>query len=789
MTAGLVPSLAGRLGWTIVSIDDVEPLAAIQAFAEAQVQDSNDAAARFTASVRALHFSARPLRSFPLPREDNVTLLLRDPKSGVVATEVAPWFASSLLPLDSLDRLTQRCLRSSPPPSVDSCPGADSLVIASKMRIARSLASERLDKSAIVMHGALLRGMSGMSPQASVQAMGAIAEPPGLAKGREMWVAASNRWGRNIGDGAEEASHHQLPPWWIETLANASVIPWDAVRQPGRLVEATWPSKREERLLEDADAAASSGGDAEGVLHDWSAEDGVTVSLTKTPGGAATGVVVAIPTFNPSYVAACFAASGRSLCSSATQIAATESCFAAAVTKFLARTVTAPAEAAIEFGVNKLVLDFRGNRGGNVLLGQLFLSYTFKALQRKPQSAGAVLRLRRSPDLSAMARFVEASALSTLGATIATVFPSFALLDALVIQPPSSASTGDSVEVVKPAGSLADFSWFTEGERVRLGSRHSHVSQPFRLTDLSKAVSGGLALAKGLEWNASNTAIISDLLCGSMCGQVLRTAQEQGMARVVGVGGLPFLQGDTAAFIGGYVVGDVEQIAAEGRVLQGLGYSGTVLPYFHTSARFGFNFGMAMSFHRTETPMQFAAVGPDLMEFSWTTGGGLPLQALGLDREVVSAAEWQQARFVLVVVVSSLTGLCALLLVCLCLCFAHIRTEGEVWHRCKARLCCCRRRKVRPRRATTDDPNDDHMHDKDEDPAAGPAEEPTSSQRSPPSVPASARVVSATQISASARASVATSRDTGRTSVAASPGHPSLVDEMLGGATGIDDDA
>ncbi|KAA0177667.1 hypothetical protein FNF27_00840 [Cafeteria roenbergensis] len=423
-------------------------------------------------------------------------------------------------------------------------------------------------------------------------------------------------------------------------------------------------------------------------IHDSLAEDGVSVSIIQRA-DAPPVVLLRLSTFNPPYVAECFESFGDSLCASAAALAEAEACFASAMERFFARTVTTPAEAALAYHAHQLIIDLTGNRGGNVLLGQLFAAYNFAALQRQPLAAGATMRFRISPSLSDMAAFIERKKAESGAASLQDVLPGFSLLGVQVLQPKEGQAEEDAAEMTSSA-SLASFQWYKSGSTAQFGAGPVRVSDAIRLANLATMVDSSAQLARGVVWNETNTVVISDLLCGSMCAQVVHTVKEHGQARVIGVGGLGALQGDTTAFAGGFIVSDAEAVVAQGRALADLGYEGPVAPLPETSAAFSFNEAMAMSHSRRQTPMQFAPVTADARIYDWSSGGAtldVQLEAArrALDGEPSALAGLSTHE----VLLYSLGATCLLMLVTLVLCGAHIRTSGRVWARCPMCMGVC----------------------------------------------------------------------------------------------------
>ena len=739
VTSALSPGLSARIGWRVATIDGVEAVAAIHNFAEQFSVHSNDAAARFTGAARELSFSARSLQLLPLPERDNSTLVLINPESGASEQVVVPWMTSLATPFGGMDSVLQRCRRTgtSPRGSSGACQQASAPAPRpSRGEQLRGAASERELSQEAAGHMARLRKATGGGSAASaVRAAAAVAESPLDAASRGHWSSALEAWSRGrllgargnarhltlgyaasgrlsqVGDPTGKFLESSVPPYFVESLVSAGIVPLDAVTRaavglgrergatpregvrmlsaghspaglgPGAAAELAWPSR--------GLAALPSVPRQQVVrIHDSLAEDGVSVSIIQRA-DAPPVVLLRLSTFNPPYVAECFESFGDSLCASAAALAEAEACFASAMERFFARTVTTPAEAALAYHAHQLIIDLTGNRGGNVLLGQLFAAYNFAALQRQPLAAGATMRFRISPSLSEMAAFIERKKAESGAASLQDVLPGFSLLGVQVLQPKEGQAEEDAAEMTSSA-SLASFQWYKSGSTAQFGAGPVRVSDAIRLANLATMVDSSAQLARGVVWNETNTVVISDLLCGSMCAQVVHTVKEHGQARVIGVGGLGALQGDTTAFAGGFIVSDAEAVVAQGRALADLGYEGPVAPLPETSAAFSFNEAMAMSHSRRQTPMQFAPVTADARIYDWSSGGAtldVQLEAArrALDGEPSAIAGLSTHE----VLLYSLGATCLLMLVTLVLCGAHIRTSGRVWARCPMCMGVC----------------------------------------------------------------------------------------------------
>jgi hypothetical protein len=435
-------------------------------------------------------------------------------------------------------------------------------------------------------------------------------------------------------------------------------------------------------------------------------------------------IIVSIPTFNPSTISSCYAQVLTTACPTTAQLESAQACFGTGVDAFLSHAVTAPAAHATRLGASRLVVNLLGNRGGNVLLGQLFMATAFRQLRALPSRvAGGVMRFRTSPIVSAMARFIEAAASASLGGTLESTFPGFSLLGYQVLRPGAGQQAVDTT-ALSSSSRLPDFSWYTEGEKRMAGSTSYTVSRPFKLLDVDALLSSSFDLTPGISWNASNTALLSDLLCGSMCGQVLKTLHELGFAKVIGIGGRPFIRGDTTAFIGGFIQSSSDAFAAELLALNRQGFTQFRAPSFlQTSASFGYNHGMLYSWTRTDVPMQFSPIAADSSIHSWANADHTEAAVsaahgiLAVSTEFVGTAE----RDALLVAVIVLAVMLALFVVISLLCLAHNRSHGEVWEKtsccepcCKAcrgnpACFCCYGLITGPRPGTDADPNDRHL--------------------------------------------------------------------------------
>lgn len=743
VTSVLSPELSSRIGWQVSTIDGVEAVSAMHDFTERFSVYSNDAAARFTGAVRELAFSARSMQLLPLPERDNSTLVLINPDSGAFEQVVVPWMASLATPFGDLDSVVQRCLRTTAGPrgSSGACPEASvsDSGEAWEARLRGAAAGDALSPAAKGHLARLRAAFGGASSAASMRAAATVAESPLDTAARQHWSSALDAWsrGRLLGargnarhlslgtlshdGGARTASaghlslrllERALPPYVVESLVSAGIAPFTAVSAAARLRHhdiGASPAERRQILsagpvmdeMGQTAAAAELAWQARSLaavpstprqqvvrIHDSTSEDGVAVSIIQRA-NAAPVVLLRMGTFNPPYIAQCFEALGDSLCASTAALVQAEQCFAAGLELFLARTVTVPAEAALAYNAPQLILDLSGNRGGNVLLGQLFAAYNFAALQKQPLAAGATMRFRISPILATMAEFVERKAAEAGATSLQSVLPGFPLLGVQVLQPQAGQSAEDATEMTASA-SLPSFEWYTSGSTAQFGAGRVRVSDAFRLVNLATAVDSSSQLARGVVWNETNAVIISDLLCGSMCAQVVHTLKEHGQARVVGVGGLGDDQGDTTAFAGGFIVSDAETVVAQGRALAALGYTGPIAPLPDTSATFSFNEAMAFSHSRRLTPMQFAPVTADARILDWSSDGAsldeqLQAATRALDGDPSALAGLSTHD----VLLYALSAACLVMLVTLVLCGAHIRTSGRVWARCPVCLGVC----------------------------------------------------------------------------------------------------
>lgn len=755
VTAFLAPEAQARVGWAIVAIDGQDAFAAVQRFADDEVPVSNDAAARFSFALSSLAFVARDLTFYRAPQANSTNVTLQNPDTGAFETIDVPWMASAAAAFTSSQAVRARCVRAATPPPVPDCsqaPTSSSSLLSSSSppplspaprsaqhvsrpppALATGSAAEAIQRWATspVPAGGLARPRSATTPGrgelALLHASMAVAEPPLAASSRAHWAAALGHWA--IGSSLRPEQHLRLlagmpepsasaatssvsllpgrdtpeafPPYWVDSLVAAGAVSRAELQaavtsrrgtgfRPSQLVRLTASKPLSASPLDASVSVSDSALSSITLLEDFSDIDGVQI-FSAEQAGRGSVIVVTVPTFNPQSVASCFAELLASACPTREQLGRAQTCFLAGMDAFLAHAVTAPAAHATRLGASKLLVDLRGNRGGNVLLGQLFMATAFRGLKAMPSRvAGGVMRFRTSPVVTAMARFIEAKAAATIGGSLSSVFPAFKLLNMMVLQQQPGQAAEDVVALTS-SSALPDFSWYTVGETAVAGSTKYTVSKPFKLLDVSAAIMTVPDLTPGVTWNSSNTAVVSDLLCGSMCGQVLKTLQELDQAKVVAVGGLPFVRGDTTAFVGGFIRSSVDDFAAELLALNRHGFTDYIAPSFlPTSANMGYNDGMLYSWRRTDVPMQFSPMAADAALYSWDEVGPTDalvsavhsvlqpaavgsLSALSAERDALLVA------VIVLAVAASVLGLAVLL------CFAHNRSRGGIWER----LACC----------------------------------------------------------------------------------------------------
>jgi len=594
-------------GAEIVAIDGVGALTALNRFAES-IPDGSDAASRFTAVINRQAFSYRNTMQRQVPTAANVSWTLRD-ATGNTTTYPVPWRVY-VAPSDSVANFTRSCVRVVQPAA--NCSAASAHDPANPLQaLARRLAAQ-LDDSGVFANGTHPglgrdvddlsgRGSGTTSPHAEgsrvrhidtllreLQYLAGL--PPGVQRLWEPILAIravhgelraeterrrrlqGGTLGPSVGDLEALATLQQLPAsaWaaaglhagvWAAGAAGA-VAPYAAAvlasASSGRL-----STQQVMQLLQPAEKAAavpslalgadglsladviSAGVVASGSVQVLSDRSGTMGTLLLWDSGLQ-ALRLRVSTFLPPAVSAC--SSGLGPCATAAQLAAYSRCVGTAADGFLAAVSTDVWSNWASLGAKALLVDLTSNGGGFVSLGQATMLSLVAALYRAPYAANPVFDVRSSPLYASTLAFLQAN--PAVNDTTPSLTGYYRVTS---ISSPPAGSTLTRGGLTTAPVRRADVSWYSPGSPMYRGPGVSAYSVPMSLFD-SGSVQAYAVAAPPVPLDSSNLVLLTDGLCGSMCGQFLRTLHVQGLARVLGVGGLPGSPGDTTSFIGGFVL-------------------------------------------------------------------------------------------------------------------------------------------------------------------------------------------------------------------------------------------
>lgn len=325
--------------------------------------------------------------------------------------------------------------------------------------------------------------------------------------------------------------------------------------------------------------------------------------------------ILTVRTFNPPSVSSCFAVISSTPCPTEQERRQADACYSAAVNAFLNNAGVQALETVQDYG-SAFAIDLVGNGGGNIVLGQLLMTTLFSTLHAAPDLASASYDFHPSPLLLSMGQY-------SLDNDVA--LPDFPLAGLLLRDGRSTATE---------SGAMSRMDWYSEGVRVPRGARPATpYSKQFYLLNLTATVSPDAAPAFTLV--PEHTMLITDLQCGSMCAQFAHAVAGAGLAKVLGLGGVPWLAADATAFTGGFVTSNAESLTRVFEAAQQQGYTvpgdGSVSAptYLPTSAITSFNFGAAVSTLYAPAYTQFVALRPSARLMAWTSGS-LPVDTAAL---------------------------------------------------------------------------------------------------------------------------------------------------------------
>lgn len=264
-------------------------------------------------------------------------------------------------------------------------------------------------------------------------------------------------------------------------------------------------------------------------------------------------------------------------------------CFDRVVQNFVAYAQQA-ASMAVSRGANALSIDLTSNFGGYVALGQACLLALSPALYAAPAELGALYQFRYSRAYASALQFVTGNA--SLSGTLAGFEAPFFRRDsnnAFI-----STSVNDST------------AWYTTGVITTRGKGGTRYSEPSYLQPPSDLLPYVPAAPVSLD--VRNLVLLTDGLCGSMCGQFLKLLRWHDAARIVYVGGLPGVVADSTSFTGGFVL-DYDGIIASFTRLQRAGWTpppGVPIPRaFHSTAIASVNLPSLVNFRDLTRFAQF----------------------------------------------------------------------------------------------------------------------------------------------------------------------------------------
>lgn len=566
VTGGHLPT--SLLGAEIVAIDGVKALLAITNFADG-MPDGGDGASRFTAAITRFSYVFRRTQYHRFPTTPSTTYTLRALNQSIV-TLTLPWlfYTDPGMPLANITAACEPTVTQAVNCSAQASRRleADTQTDTGSYDVGKG---EGLTASEVTQQHRLARLSAGV-PQHIQDAR----IPVFLSRAVVARHAAQRRM---------QASPDAWPLLdYTRQLELGSGLPAHRQLQQGGS-EATITSAGGAASLSDTVTLVSNQIAGYGVylLHDTNLN----------------AIRLRLSTFQPAAIRNCFSGSP---CLNTAQQTAELQCYNSAVNAMLQYAVYDTLENMVSVGASTLVIDVTGNGGGNVALGQNMLAAFSTALHDNPRLLMGVFDVSTTPLYASVLSFVS----------------THAAVDDVTPYLSAYAARSASGEVSPRARN--DTEWYTRGRTVFQGEGVNTVSDPFSLFDLRRVAES--VRRAPLALTNANLVIVTDGLCGSMCGQFVKTLHQHGLARVVSVGGLPGTVGDTVSFVGGFV----ESLSSLADGLLVLGQSGwqvpnNVEPIVHLpySSEVTLNFGAMYSWLSASDYMQFSSQPAELRVYVW----------------------------------------------------------------------------------------------------------------------------------------------------------------------------
>ncbi len=614
----------------VVRIDGMDVVAWVLQWARENLGWTNDPSGSFNAAVARLQAAVRPLVTSGIPRGNNLTYTLRD-SSGVETDVAVPWQFLVRQQTHNATQFARLCQRAKPPapvnctdpvPPTDSPAGARTLhtsadhtsaVVDTLTRLHDQVQSETSKTKRSMASGAAVGSSAATSVEEATRESLRHLRDAGVTLDNIATTAARH---------AQVLRRHGGRPHMVTSESAAQARGADFLKEfavaagpiEGGVAQLGEGQSTKIRVQGGSNLGRALGAESDGEgdvlvtrIFDRSSTLGLSLFNYNDELTGSSADMLSINTFNPPLVSSCFAEITSTPCPTAAQEAAADACYSAGLNAFLTFGSLHVLEHVQDTG-SSLIIDLVGNGGGNVVLGQLLLVSLFTDLARNPLLASPAYDFHQDLLQSALGEFSKASGKQ---------LPGFSFNGLLL-------RNGQSVSNLSN-GAIRDMAWYSPGVQVARGARGLQpYSQEAMLVDL-KALIAGVPLPPD-ALTPERTMLVSDLQCGSMCGQFSHMLVEAGLAKVLGLGGVPWLGSDSTAFTGGYIISDAESITRTYEAAKQVGFSippgsGIVEPvYFPTSAGFSMNFGAMVSTLHPPFHTQMVALKPSARLMEWTQG-------------------------------------------------------------------------------------------------------------------------------------------------------------------------
>jgi hypothetical protein len=240
-----------------------------------------------------------------------------------------------------------------------------------------------------------------------------------------------------------------------------------------------------------------------------------------------------------------------------------------------------------------MIWDVTFNTGGYVWLGFHVMLALSKHLHYNGDIVAGTYDLRYSPLYDSILQFLAENP---------DVDDAYPYMTGLILT-----ETGNYVD-------RSDTSWYSTGRTTAQAAGQIRVSKPFALYDVYNMTTA----VPRVTLDASNLVLITDGLCGSMCAQFLTVLHSNGLARVVQMGGLLGLPGNTNSFAGGGVA-DLDELADGMASFVDAGWvpPKPIIRSFDTTASFSMNLETRHSTRSISKYLQFDPRPADLHVYAW----------------------------------------------------------------------------------------------------------------------------------------------------------------------------